>query len=214
MLTPLGRNYSVKRSLSLLSFPTIIVVALSLMVSACGFHLRGSYLLPEELHQISLTRFDQYSDLTRDVQKQLRMNGISQVAPAQTTPNLNLISESLSERTLSLYQNSRAAEKELTYNVSYSVLIPNHSLKMYITTVNRNYLDNPLTALAKSVERDMIEGEMRAQAAEQILRQMARLKAAEISKISETDDMVAEHQKDEISTKEIIKPISTTTVAE
>ncbi|MGV2841391.1 luciferase, partial [Vibrio cyclitrophicus] len=39
------------------------------------------------------------------------------------------------------------------------------------------YLDNPLTALAKSVERDMIEDEMRKLATSQILRQMARLKA-------------------------------------
>lgn len=147
------------------------------MTSACGFHLRGDYLLPEELHEISLSTFDQYSDLTRNVQKQLRMNGIRQVAPTALTPSLNLISESIGERTLSLYQNSRAAEKELTYNVKYSVLIPNHDIKTYTTTVNRNYLDNPLTALAKSVERDMIEDEMRTQASEQILRQMARLKA-------------------------------------
>ncbi|MGR6840296.1 LPS-assembly lipoprotein LptE [Aliivibrio wodanis] len=147
------------------------------MTSACGFHLRGDYLLPEELHEISLSTFDQYSDLTRNVQKQLRMNGIRQVAPTALTPSLNLINESIGERTLSLYQNSRAAEKELTYNVKYSVLIPNHDIKTYTTTVNRNYLDNPLTALAKSVERDMIEDEMRTQASEQILRQMARLKA-------------------------------------
>ncbi|MFA0252535.1 LPS assembly lipoprotein LptE, partial [Vibrio sp. 10N.261.45.A4] len=38
------------------------------------------------------------------------------------------------------------------------------------------YLDNPLTALAKSVERDMIEDEMRKQAARQIIRQLARLR--------------------------------------
>ncbi|CED70817.1 rare lipoprotein B precursor [Aliivibrio wodanis] len=166
-----------KRLLSLFSLRTTIILTLSLMTSACGFHLRGDYLLPEELHEISLSTFDQYSDLTRNVQKQLRMNGIRQVAPTALTPSLNLISESIGERTLSLYQNSRAAEKELTYNVKYSVLIPNHDIKTYTTTVNRNYLDNPLTALAKSVERDMIEDEMRTQASEQILRQMARLKA-------------------------------------
>lgn len=200
-----------KRLLSLFSLRTTIVLTLSLMVSACGFHLRGSYLLPEELHEISLTSFDQYSDLTRNVQKQLRMNGIRQVAPTTVTPSLNLISESLGERTLSLYQNSRAAEKELTYSVNYSVLIPEHDIKTYTTTVNRNYLDNPLTALAKSVERDMIEDEMRTQAAEQILRQMARLKADDqpvgtIDTITNNDE-----SKTKVSTQEVIKTMSPST---
>ncbi|GLR75491.1 hypothetical protein BTO22_03150 [Aliivibrio sifiae] len=198
-----------KRLLSLFSLRTTIVLTLSLMISACGFHLRGNYLLPEELHEISLTSFDQYSDLTRNVQKQLRMNGISQVAPTTVTPSLNLISESISERTLSLYQNSRAAELELTYTVSYSVLIPEHDIKAYTTTVNRNYLDNPLTALAKSVERDMIEDEMRTQAAEQILRQMARLKADDNDE-TVLDDTITNADKSEttVATKEVIKTMN------
>lgn len=200
-----------KRLLSLFSLRTATVLTLSLMVSACGFHLRGNYLLPEELHDISLTSFDQYSDLTRNVQKQLRMNGIRQVAPTTVTPSLDLISESLSERTLSLYQNSRAAEKELTYTVSYSVLIPEHDIKTYTTTVNRNYLDNPLTALAKSVERDMIEDEMRTQAAEQILRQMARLKADD-QPVESTDTITNNDESEtKVSTQEVIKTMTPST---
>lgn len=199
-----------KRLLSLFSLRTTIVLTLSLMMSACGFHLRGDYLLPEEVHEISLSSFDQYSALTRDVQKQLRMNGIRQVAPTTITPSLHLISEGLGERTLSLYQNSRAAEKELTYNVRYSVLIPGHDLKTYTTTVNRNYLDNPLTALAKSVERDMIESEMRVQAAQQILRQMARLKAD--SKPEDITENITHDDDTEstVTTKEIISSMDTT----
>ena len=200
-----------KRLLSLFSLRTTIVLTLSLMVSACGFHLRGNYLLPEELHDISLTSFDQYSDLTRNVQKQLRMNGIRQVAPTTVTPSLDLISESLGERTLSLYQNSRAAEKELTYTVRYSVLIPEHDIKTYTTTVNRNYLDNPLTALAKSVERDMIEDEMRTQAAEQILRQMARLKADD-QPVESTDTITNNDESEtKVSTQEVIKTMTPST---
>ncbi|KAB2825449.1 hypothetical protein F8B77_04585 [Aliivibrio finisterrensis] len=201
-----------KRLLSLFSLRTIIVLTLSLMVSACGFHLRGNYLLPEELHEVSLTSFDQYSDLTRNVQKQLRMNGIRQVAPTTVTPSLNLISESLGERTLSLYQNSRAAEKALTYTVTYSVLIPEHDIKTYTTSVNRNYLDNPLTALAKSVERDMIEDEMRTQAAEQILRQMARLKADDTPVGTSVETATLDDDTEsKVTTKEVIETMDTST---
>ncbi len=146
-------------------------------LSACGFQLRGDYLIPKEISDISLTSFDKYGQLTRNIDAQLRLSNIKVVPPSETIPNLHLISESESERTVSLYQNSRAAEKELTYRASYRVTIPEIGSKTFSTTVTRNYLDNPRTALAKSVERDMIVDEMRMQASSQIIRQMARLKS-------------------------------------
>ncbi|MDF5399237.1 LPS assembly lipoprotein LptE, partial [Vibrio parahaemolyticus] len=98
----------------------------------------------------------------------------------------HLTEATIDERTLSLYQNSRAAEKELTYVVKYRVTIPGYGSKNFTTTVNRNYLDNPLTALAKSVERDVIEDEMRLQAAKQMMRQLGRIRAEyEAGQISE-----------------------------
>ncbi|WP_210444817.1 LPS assembly lipoprotein LptE, partial [Vibrio crassostreae] len=138
---------------------------------------RGDYSVPEELNKISVTSYDQYSTFTRMMKGQLRMNDVEIVPPAENTPNLHIISESVGERTLSLYQNTRAAEKELTFRASYRVTIPDLGSKTFSTSVTRSYLDNPLTALAKSVERDMIEDEMRKLATSQILRQMARLKA-------------------------------------
>ncbi|MEZ9299826.1 LPS assembly lipoprotein LptE [Vibrio splendidus] len=155
---------------------TIVVLTVSLL-SACGFHLRGDYSIPEELNKISLTSYDQYSTFTRMMKGQLRMNDVEIVPPAENIPNLHILGEGVGERTLSLYQNTRAAEKELTLNASYRVTVPDLGSKTFSTSVTRSYLDNPLTALAKSVERDMIEDEMRKLATSQILRQMARLKA-------------------------------------
>ncbi|WP_407702379.1 LPS-assembly lipoprotein LptE [Vibrio algarum] len=154
----------------------MVVVLFSMALSACGFHLRGNYLVPEEISKLSFTSFDKYSQLTRNVEAQLRLNDIEVVPPSPTVPNLHLISESVSESTLSLYQNSTAAEKALTYNTSFRITIPELGTKTYSNTVTRNYLDNPSTALAKSVEKDMIEDEMRIQAASLIMRQMARVK--------------------------------------
>lgn len=160
---------------------TIVVLTVSLL-SACGFHLRGDYSIPEELNKISVTSYDQYSTFTRMMKNQLRMNDVEIVPPAENIPNLHIIRENVGERTLSLYQGSqktgpRAAEKELTFKARYRVTISDLGSKTFSTSVTRSYLDNPLTALAKSVERDMIEDEMRKLATSQILRQMARLKA-------------------------------------
>ncbi|EGQ9277354.1 luciferase [Vibrio vulnificus] len=158
-------------------FKISFILAFSTMLSACGFHLRGEYSVPEELSTLSFTSYDEYSPLARAVRSQLLLNKVNLVAPAETVPNLYLIGESIEERTLSLYQNSRAAEKELTYVVNYRVTVPDLGSKDFKTRVNRNYLDNPLTALAKSVEREVIEDEMRNQAASQMMRQLGRLRA-------------------------------------
>ncbi|MGF1745308.1 LPS assembly lipoprotein LptE [Vibrio minamisatsumaniensis] len=165
------------RLISLSSLKVTVVVLTVSLLSACGFHLRGDYSVPEELNKISVTSYDQYSTFTRMMKGQLRLNNVEIVPPTENTPNLHIISESVAERTLSLYQNTRAAEKELTFRASYRVTIPEIGSKTFSTSVTRSYLDNPLTALAKSVERDMIEDEMRKLATSQILRQMARLKA-------------------------------------
>ncbi|KLV06465.1 hypothetical protein ABT56_08765 [Photobacterium aquae] len=156
---------------------SLTVVMLALLTASCGFHLRGNYMLPDDIAKLSLTSFDPYGQLTRQVESQFKLHGIEPVQPSSNVPNLHLISESTGERTLSLYQNARAAEYELTYTVNYSIVVPEKGRQAYTTRVNRTFLDNPLTALAKSVERDMIEDEMRQQAARQIMRQLARLTA-------------------------------------
>ncbi|MFY2509414.1 LPS assembly lipoprotein LptE [Vibrio pectenicida] len=162
-------------SISFTKFVSVILTAS--LLSACGFHLRGDYSIPEELGTLSLTSYDQYSSFTRMMKAQLRINEVNLVVPSENIPNLHIIGEGVGERTLSLYQNTTAAEKELTYTATYRVTIPDLGDKTFSTSVSRSYLENPLTALAKSVEKDMIEDEMRQFAAGQIIRQIARLRS-------------------------------------
>ena len=162
-------------SISFTKFVSVILTAS--LLSACGFHLRGDYSIPEELGTLSLTSYDQYSSFTRMMKAQLRINEVNLVPPSENIPNLHILGEGVGERTLSLYQNTTAAEKELTYTATYRVTIPDLGDKTFSTSVSRSYLENPLTALAKSVERDMIEDEMRQFTAGQVIRQMARLRS-------------------------------------
>lgn len=194
-------------------FPTLkwsLLVLMTSLLTACGFHLRGDYDIPQELSSMSLTSYDQYSTFTRMVHRQLRLNKIDLQSPAENLPNLHLLSESTGERTLSLYQNTRAAEKELTFRASYRVTVPELGSRTFTTSVTRSYLDNPLTALAKSVERDMIEDEMRKLAASQIVRQMARLKADFARKTLDDESIEGEGITDyRVDTQEVANPVST-----
>ncbi|MFV0576125.1 MAG: LPS assembly lipoprotein LptE [Vibrio sp.] len=157
------------------------LIGLALLTSACGFHLRGDYFLPEEITTMSVTSFDDFSPLTRSVKNELRDHGIKVVPPKKDVPNLNLVSESETDSdtqtTISIFQNSTAAEYVLPYTVQYNISVPGYNHKSFTIHLSRSYLNNPQVALAKSVERDMIWNEMRQDAARQIIRQMAQLKA-------------------------------------
>lgn len=159
------------------SLRTLLVVVAALATASCGFHLRGSYNLPEEIQTLSVTSFDKYGKLTREMKTQLRLHDIDIVSPGSKLANLHLDSESYRERTLSLYQNSRVAERQFEYSVKYSVNVPGKGRYKFSIVLSRTYLDNPLTALAKSVEEEMLAQEMRVEATKQIMRQLARLNA-------------------------------------
>ncbi|SJN53324.1 LPS assembly lipoprotein LptE [Vibrio ruber] len=185
----------------------IFLTLLTVSLTACGFHLRGDYDVPEALDKLSVTSYDQYSQFTRMVKNRLRLNEIEIVEPAEDIPNLHLVSETISSRTLSIYQNTIAAEKELTLNATFRVTVPEVGTKTFTTTVTRSYLDNPLTALAKSMESSMLIDEMRQLASSQIIRLMARLKPdltlSERSERSRNMSKQSDHSNSHVSTTEV-----------
>lgn len=135
------------RFFSLIKLPVVLVLAG--LLSACGFHLRGEYSVPEELHTMSFSSYDEYSKLTRYVRSQLQLNKVDLVQPSSSVPNLHLIKATMDERTLSLYQNSRAAEKELTYVVQYRVTIPGVGSKKFHHNREPQLFRQPANSIGK-----------------------------------------------------------------
>ena len=88
--------------------------------------------------------------------------------------------------------------------------IPNQGIEPFSTKVTRTFLDNPLSALAKSVERDELVNVMREQAAQQIMRKLARLTTV-FNKMEE-DKLNAELNQILHNQKVSIKDGSTTTI--
>ncbi|WP_413113941.1 LPS assembly lipoprotein LptE, partial [Thaumasiovibrio sp. DFM-14] len=171
-----------------------LIGVFTLLLTACGFQLRSTSLLPEELSEISVSSYDRFGSFRRIMEHQLTLAGISTVPAHADIPHLRIIREGLSEHTLSLYQNSRKAEYALSMRVSYAITVPGKGTLNLTTQVNRTFLDNPQTALAKSVERDMVRNEMREQAASQIVRQLARVNrlydergAGDVSELNQED---------------------------
>lgn len=164
----------------------LLLGAIVLVTSGCGFHLRGTTNVPLELKTITLNSYDPYGPLTREIRNQLKLSAVT-VVPATTTnkkslPELRIINSTQGESTASIFQDGKTAEYQLAMTVRAQVLLPGKDIYPITVTVFRSFFDNPLAALAKDAEQDIIQQEMREQAAQQLIRKLLTVHASEISK--------------------------------
>ena len=149
---------------------------LSIALNGCGFQLRGNYLLAPELQTIEFSSVDKFGELTRLVKQHLTINDVNLVKTSdKPIPQMRILQDNLDRRTLSVFPNGQVAEYELIYTVRYQVLIPGKEIQDFNFELNRDYQDDPDIALAKSRELSLMLREMRQEAANKILRDMASI---------------------------------------
>lgn len=146
------------------------------LLTACGFQLRGDYLLDDELQTLYVSSSDVHGELTRLVKLTLSQNQVKVLPRSQVDiPELRILSDKLDRRTLSLFSNGQVAEYELIYAVRYQVRFTGEDAREFRFELYRDYQDDPNLALAKSRELSLLLSEMRTSAADKILRDLARI---------------------------------------
>ncbi|MEM0911169.1 MAG: LPS assembly lipoprotein LptE, partial [Pseudomonadota bacterium] len=126
----------------------LVVIFLCANTVACGFSLRGSQALPEELSDIAINASTQFAPLARTLSDRLpvyQLNGSlidssSQInSPRSATVLIKMQPERLERRLLSLFSSGQVAEYELIYSVDYEVTFPDREMINHTLTVAREY---------------------------------------------------------------------------
>jgi LPS-assembly lipoprotein len=152
----------------------LIIVWLILLVSSCGFHLRGTVLLPENMTATyvdapanSLLRYELEGMLTT-------AGGTVASERGENIALLMLHSEKISSRVLMVDTQGRATRQSYTLLVYYSMLDGTERVVADndLVRITRDLSVDPDNVLARSDDEARLYDEMRRLAAQQILRRL------------------------------------------
>ncbi|MFT5837532.1 MAG: LPS-assembly lipoprotein [Flavobacteriales bacterium] len=153
------------------------LLTIMLLIVGCGFKIRGDYGLPANIQQLQLLAVQKNAPLHRILGKQLQSFNIEVLDNTANTSQVDAIvyltSDQLERRLLSLFSTGQVAEYELVYTIKYQLQFPAQDAQEIEFDVTREYQDDPDAVLAKSRELDLIQNEMRREAANRIIRQIA-----------------------------------------
>ena len=147
------------------------------LLSGCGFHLRGSIDLPAELTEVALEGARPNGELGIALRNGFARVG-GQVVDSAVSANSVLVitQDSFSRRVLSVDNIGQANEYELAYTLGFRLDDPGGTNRVAQQSINlrRQYRYDPNLTLAKADQEARLVREMRQDAARQLLR---RLKA-------------------------------------
>ncbi len=145
------------------------------LLTACGWHLRGSTSVPLVIDSVFVSAEDSHGALVTDLKRTLEA---SDVALASSTSEgqyrIYLSRESTQRRTASVGGDALAAEYELTMSVDYRIENAAGEAISPVSTAKsfRSYDFDRNAVVAKAEEERLIQQEMRSDLVQQILRRL------------------------------------------
>ncbi|MGB2130082.1 MAG: LPS assembly lipoprotein LptE [Marinobacterium sp.] len=156
----------------------LTLLCMSVLLSACGFKLRGLYDVPEALRQVSLVVAPQPSQLEYQLRRALEINQIDLSGDARY--RLELVKERYTRRSATLTGNADVAEYELRSEAWFRVVDRLQDNREVIpeqrVMIERVYSNEPGNITASNAQENLIHQQMRQELAQQIVRQYLSIK--------------------------------------
>ena len=155
----------------MMKYRFLLLLTLFGLLTACGYHLRGSYHIPPDIKQLNLN-LSTASALSAPLRTSLQTAGI-QLGNGNYT--LDITEDNLNKQTTNTDSRAKAAEYTLYYQVRYLIknsdgLAVSPERKLLL---RRSYQYDTTTIVGKTVEEETLLRELYLDAAQQIVRQLS-----------------------------------------
>ncbi len=147
-----------------------VILGMALLLSACGYHLRGPLELPAGLKNVYLAGGS--GELQQQFNSAMKASSVGIASSSETAGMIvRIFNEDNQRRVLSLSSTGTANDFELEYRFDYElvdsknkVLMPRQSVE-----IKREYYNDQMAVIAKGNEETVIRNEMYQQAVRSIV---------------------------------------------
>ena len=153
----------------------IACLGLSLLISACGWHVRGAIELPQQLSGLYISAIDSKGALITDLRQLLKTNHISVAEDAtQANYSLNILEESKDRRSAGVGGDAVSSAYEITLKADYEIALKNSTHLTKGTAISvRSFNYNTASINSATQEEVLLDQEMRRDLAQQMLRRLS-----------------------------------------
>jgi LPS-assembly lipoprotein len=155
-----------------------LILGFCCLLGACGFQLRGTgdnrTVLPADWKNMYLATGNPNSEFSREIISQFAANGVQWSERGVANYSVAVNPERFERRDLSLSSEARAAEFELTMSTRFKVLDADRNVIMEDTKVEvfKRMENDPDNVVGKAEELRLLQGEMRSELAQKVLRRI------------------------------------------
>lgn len=153
-----------------------IIIAGVVMISltACGFHPRGSFAIPESIGAVQVTNIDSYSALTDGLQTAVDRANANKTGGGAGAAILKIHSEKWTTTPLAIDEFAQVREYITRYKVDFDLTAADGSvlLEKQNIELSREYTYDINVAVGNPAEQEVIQRELRRDMQAAIIRRM------------------------------------------
>ncbi|NLY16198.1 MAG: hypothetical protein GXZ05_07420 [Gammaproteobacteria bacterium] len=160
----------------------LLTLSMALVLSACGFHLRGTGSFQFALKELHFTSADRFAPLSEMLQQRLLSQGVELTSSAEYS--LYLGREEHTRRTISFTAGTRSSEQMLTTTVDYEIryaglpaLLTGQAEVQRTQSFNQNHVS------ASSEEALLLRDEMRNELVMQLMQRLQAVRPAQLEQL-------------------------------
>ena len=159
---------------------------MTLVLSACGFQLRGNVSIPTELHQLSVHCGNELSKvLCQSLTKQLKLNDVNLVDDSAANYILSITALESNRRAISITDRAVTVEYEVTNKATFNLVAADQTVIIEETTTSarQSYRFDEDNVISKTREEEEVKDQLNKLLASKIISRLTPYNTQKIEQI-------------------------------